>query len=212
MNIREPAVSTEARRSLFSDPEFPFWTTEPQRGHVVMCEGKLSVIFDIKEVGTQTWAMARILNPDGTDFLGNGTGMIVTKDSRGDKPPGRVKVFDRMYFHGENKPYQIDLIDYEPLMNNGGNRTDHSDKLSPDNPLRMLPYWGGAGGKNLTIVACLEWALTHLEFENNKLPCLENEKSIWNLREAIALQKHRQKTRQEQGVIGTNQPHKSVPL
>lgn len=200
----EPNAKMEERRQLFNDPEFPFWTNTPSRGHVVLIKGRAHVVFDIEKHDEHTQVIkARILQDDGTDLLGNGTDCVWFKSTE-----DKIKVIDRMYFHGEGKPYQINLIDNEPLYYLG-KPSAHDDRLPPDHPLRNIPYWGAPGGKNLTIIACLEWALMHLEFEDKKLPCVENEETLKSLKWAICLQKMRQQTRLEQGVLGTNKPHVS---
>jgi hypothetical protein len=86
----------------------------------------------------------------------------------------------------------------------------YADVLSKDNPLGPIPYWNDPGGKNLTILHCLEWALLHLKNEHSKLPCQENEETIVLLTKAIEYQQRRRKLREEQGVLGTNRPHNSL--
>ena len=84
----------------------------------------------------------------------------------------------------------------------------HAERLPPDNPLADMAYWNSPGGKNLTIIACLEWALTHLEHVNKELPCEENTCAIESLRSALECQQQRRQRRMEQGLIGTMEPHK----
>lgn len=88
----------------------------------------------------------------------------------------------------------------------------HAAILPTDHPLREVAYWNAPGGKNLTIIHCLEWALKHLTIENEKLPCQENIQARWRLMEALQAQQTRQKLRQEQGVLGTMNAHKSHDL
>jgi hypothetical protein len=196
----------EERRQLFNDPEFPFWTSEPSRGHVALIDGVAHVVYDIKRDGAYQTVLCRKLSPDGTDDLNNVTNCFWINTPA--ESNAKIKIVDRMYFHGEDKPYQVNLIDNEPLYFLS-KPLAHEDVLPPDHPLRHIPYWGAPGGKNLTIIACLEWALMHLEFEDKKLPCVENEETLKSLKWAICLQKMRQQTRLEQGVLGTNKPHVS---
>lgn len=88
----------------------------------------------------------------------------------------------------------------------------HAAVLPTDHPLREVAYWNAPGGKNLTIIHCLEWALKHLTIEDEKLPCQENTQARWRLMEALQAQQTRQKLRQEQGVLGTMNAHKSHDL
>jgi len=201
MSILEPAVTTAERRVLFNDPEFPFWTNSPQAGHVFLENGVVAIVIHVS-VGDQKIPKQinfRKLLPDGSDSLSTPTESLFLA------PDKKLKVIDRMYYRGPEKRFEIDAIDYEPLILSSP-KMNHANLLK-DNPLSNLPYWGAPGGKNLTIIACLEWALVHLEYENRKLPCKENEITIDNIKKSIRLQKIRQQTRQNQGVIGTNQPH-----
>jgi len=201
MSILEPAVSTADRRTLFNDPEFPFWTNSPQAGHVFLDNGTVAivthVVFEDQKFPKQI--DFRKLLPDGSDNLSTPTESLFLAQNK------KLKIIDRMYYRGEGKPFEIDAIDYSPLILSSSNLS-HANLLR-DNPLGNLPYWGAPGGKNLTIIACLEWALIHLEYENHKLPCRENEITIADIKRSIRLQKIRQKARQDQGVIGTNHPH-----
>lgn len=201
MSTLEPAVTTADRRVLFNDPEFPFWTNNPQAGHVFLENGVVAVITKVALVHQNIPKQIdfRKLLPDGSDSLSTPTESLFLA------PDKKLKVIDRMYYRGPEKRFEIDAIDYEPLILSSP-KMNHANLLK-DNPLSNLPYWGAPGGKNLTIVACLEWALVHLEYENRKLPCKENEITILDIKRAIRLQKLRQQTRQNQGVIGTNQPH-----
>jgi hypothetical protein len=83
--------------------------------------------------------------------------------------------------------------------------------LSPLNPLRDAPYWGHPEGQNLTIFDTLEWAVALLNKMQQELPCGENDTCIWYLKQVIEIQEHRVKLRKQQGVYGTNQPHKWIP-
>lgn len=177
----------------------------PSRGMVVLMRGLPCVVTSINIEGGRTIVVGRLLKSDGLDDLGNDLDFFVTR--REGLQDLELKVIDRMYYHGESKPFQIDPIDYEPLMLTGKSRHNYSDRLPEDNPLRSLPFWGSPGGKNLTIIACLEWALMHLQNENGKLSCGENVSSIQHLKQAISLQKLRQESRQKQGVLGTDKAH-----
>jgi hypothetical protein len=81
-----------------------------------------------------------------------------------------------------------------------------------NSPLSQLEYWQAPDGKNLTILACLKWALTHLQHCQNELPCNENILTKTAIENAIVLQEMRQKTRAEQGVLGTFRSHESNNL
>jgi len=83
--------------------------------------------------------------------------------------------------------------------------------LPPNNPLASFPYWGSSDGKNLNTIQVLEWAVAFLAKMETELPCGENRESIWHLSMAIKLQTERQQRRREQGLLGTNKPHKLTP-
>lgn len=84
----------------------------------------------------------------------------------------------------------------------------HEDKLPNHNVLKRMAYWDGPGGKNLTIIDCLEWAETHLEHVNQELPCEQNERALASVKEAISAQRERRQRRIEQNLLGTMEPHK----
>lgn len=84
----------------------------------------------------------------------------------------------------------------------------YAGRLSNDNPLADMPFWNAPNGKNLTILASLEWSLIHLQAEHEKLPCPENEWTINHLKECIHQQRERSRRRIEQDLIGTMIPHK----
>ena len=83
----------------------------------------------------------------------------------------------------------------------------HEARLPQDNPLQKFPYWDGPSGKNLTIIASLEWALVHLKHCNNELPCEENVRAMGMLQGAIRKMKSRIEKRLAQNVLGTMLPH-----
>jgi hypothetical protein len=85
----------------------------------------------------------------------------------------------------------------------------HEEVLSQDNPLCRMAYWKSTDGKNLDILSCLRWALTHLNHCQNELPCKENTLTKVAIETAISLQEMRHKLRSEQGVLGTYQSHSS---
>lgn len=194
MSTEEPNAPVELRRQLFGDPEYPFWTAHPSKGHVIAVSGKLSVIVSVHK----TALTVRHLDDEGNDSLEAKTLLFATEGKK-------VKVFDRLYFHGEDKPFQLNLIDNEPLY--GYKPLNYESKLPENNPLRNMPFWGAPGGKNLTIISTLEWARLHLESENPKLPCKENEITLDLLYKCIELQKLRQTLRKQQNVLGTDKPH-----
>jgi hypothetical protein len=198
--MKEPSVSTAERRKLTGDPEFPFWTHEPKPGHVFFYNGVIGVFKKISP-GTPglffDFLVYNSLLPDGSDS-GIEQRMPVKNFSK-------IKIIDRMYSRGPGKPFEIDMIDYSQIAIESQKMT-HVDKI-PDNPLACLPFWGEPEGKNLTILACLKWAETHLTYENNRLPCLENKLTLKFLIKAIKLQEMRQEIRRKQGLLGTNHPH-----
>lgn len=204
VQTKKPAVDIESRRSILGDPEFPFWTNSPSHGMVALVNGVAHVVSLVQWTAS---GVARVflrkLAEDGTDALdAEVTQTYIGGDTK-------LKIIDRMYYWGENQPFHIDMIDYSSLMDGVPKKLDHSDKLPPEHPLRNFPFWGSPGGKNLTIVAALDWALTHLTFVNDELPCEENRLSIAGLKRIIRLQRLRQNERRNQGVLGTKTPHKS---
>ena len=84
-------------------------------------------------------------------------------------------------------------------------------QISPNNPLRDFPYWGHPDGKNVTLIDTLEWQIAYLEKMQTELPCGENETCLWHLRWVKGIQEHRIRLRKQQGVYGTNRPHKWIP-
>lgn len=82
------------------------------------------------------------------------------------------------------------------------------EHLPPDNPLSNAPYWGSPNGQNLTPDACLHWLIKYFEVMDQQLSCPENKDSIWHLRMVEKIQGERRQRRIEQGVMGTNLPHK----
>jgi len=118
-----------------------------------------------------------------------------------------LSIIGKAYLNPQTRQYQHRKLD--DCESYGITPLDYSDKLSTDNPLSSLPYWNAPGGKNLTIIHALEWALLHLTNEQAKLPCEENESTIEALKIAIEKQQDRRRRRSEQGVLGTKNPHKS---
>jgi len=125
---------------------------------------------------------------------------------------GEVKVHAKMRRMSHNENAVFEMIDRDTLGEFvPGMKYTHADKFGESHPLRTMKYWNAPGGKNLTIIACLEWALVHLQKCHEELFCNENVETITYLEKAIKAQKHRHDVRTRSGVLGTNKPHPSMP-
>lgn len=116
----------------------------------------------------------------------------------------RHDIWGKLFLWPDGKLHHTTMDDSH---NYGSSPQTHDSVLPTDNPLASIPYWGHPGGKNLTIIHALEWALLHTQTENGKLPCKENEITIQALQEALKAQRLRQELRIKQGVLGTMLPH-----
>lgn len=118
----------------------------------------------------------------------------------------KISVVGKMFLWPDGNYHHHTMDDSH---NYGTSSKTYAAALPPDNPLRDHPFWEAPGGKNLTILHCLEWAKLHLENEDAKLPCKENSRANEHIYFAIQELQRRQKLRQEQGVLGTMLPHKT---
>lgn len=81
--------------------------------------------------------------------------------------------------------------------------------ITNTNPLSEIPYWGRGDGKNLSAIHALEWAEAYIEQMQSELKCEENVAALCHIKLALSAQRERLRLRKQQGVLGTNLPHRS---
>lgn len=163
---------------------------------------------------TRILAKLRVLDMNGEDTINpilDRDFIIYSQDKDDEFKILEYEVIGKMYLESHGGRYRKEQRDNpNAIFSDLPVPLTYSTLLPPENVLRDMPYWNDIGGKNLSIIDCIEWAILHLKEEDKKLPCIENYESIKGLESILYWQKTRRRLRQEQGVLGTNLPHKSI--